>query len=287
MGLNSRIASGSQKFCSKLRRSSSCQWCLFLRNHDELAGVYHLAATTCTTCIKSKTMRLNLAISKEARSPIKTQPAAHRVDELDDVSALSNHHYGDEIGMGDNISLGIAMSKNSHARAEDGTLDFPPRTQAARSHYSRSGLREASCCKCRGSKRERAFSVSLDATPHRRPNSASLRRQSIRVSLSGQSQNTGVNFLVPRRSSSSTIFRMQLKQLNCILARCRENVLIEMFGNNLFPRVVPDAGPLPAIRFSFAVSQNAVTIERGGSFGYSVSVCKPNWGHFSTKMEIF
>ncbi len=74
----------------------SCQWCLFLRNHDELTlemvtdmerdYMYDAYA-------ENKTMRLNLGIRQAARSFVGKRPQAHRVDERDaDVAAGHSHH---------------------------------------------------------------------------------------------------------------------------------------------------------------------------------------------------
>jgi len=89
----------------------SCQWCLFLRNHDELTlemvtdverdYMYDAYA-------RSKTMRLNLGIRRRLAPLLDSD---RRRIELMNGMLLSLPgtpiiYYGDEIGMGDNVFLG-------------------------------------------------------------------------------------------------------------------------------------------------------------------------------------
>jgi len=90
---------------------ASCQWCLFLRNHDELTlemvtdierdYMYDLYAS-------DKTMRLNLGIRRRLAPLLDND---RRRIELMNGMLLSLPgtpiiYYGDEIGMGDNVYLG-------------------------------------------------------------------------------------------------------------------------------------------------------------------------------------
>jgi maltose alpha-D-glucosyltransferase / alpha-amylase len=90
---------------------SSCQWCLFLRNHDELTlemvtdmerdYMYDMYA-------QNKTMRLNLGIRRRLAPLLEND---RRCIELMNGMLMSLPgtpiiYYGDEIGMGDNINLG-------------------------------------------------------------------------------------------------------------------------------------------------------------------------------------
>jgi maltose alpha-D-glucosyltransferase/alpha-amylase len=89
----------------------TCQWCIFLRNHDELTlemvtdverdYMYDVYA-------KDKTMRLNLGIRRRLAPMMDND---RRRIELLNVLLMSMPgtpiiYYGDEIGMGDNIYLG-------------------------------------------------------------------------------------------------------------------------------------------------------------------------------------
>ncbi len=90
---------------------ASCQWCLFLRNHDELTlemvtdierdYMYDVYA-------ENKTMRLNLGIRRRL-SPLLDNDR-RRVELLNgmlmSLPGTPIIYYGDEIGMGDNINLG-------------------------------------------------------------------------------------------------------------------------------------------------------------------------------------
>jgi maltose alpha-D-glucosyltransferase / alpha-amylase len=90
---------------------ASCQWCLFLRNHDELT----LEMVTdmerdymYDSYARSKGMRLNLGIRRRLASLLDND---RRRVELMNGMLLSLPgtpiiYYGDEIGMGDNIYLG-------------------------------------------------------------------------------------------------------------------------------------------------------------------------------------
>ena len=89
----------------------SCQWCIFLRNHDELT----LEMVTDVerdymydTYAESKTMRINLGIRRRL-APLLSND--RRSIELMNGMLMSLPgtpiiYYGDEIGMGDNINLG-------------------------------------------------------------------------------------------------------------------------------------------------------------------------------------
>ena len=89
----------------------SCQWCLFLRNHDELTlemvtdverdYMYDIYA-------KDKTMRLNLGIRRRLAPLLDND--RRRIELMNgmlmSLPGTPIIYYGDEIGMGDNIYLG-------------------------------------------------------------------------------------------------------------------------------------------------------------------------------------
>ncbi len=90
---------------------ASCQWCLFLRNHDELTlemvtdierdYMYDIYA-------RDKSMRLNLGIRRR-RAPLLDNDR-RRIELMNgllmSLPGTPIIYYGDEIGMGDNIYLG-------------------------------------------------------------------------------------------------------------------------------------------------------------------------------------
>jgi len=89
----------------------SCQWCLFLRNHDELT----LEMVTDVerdymydTYAESKTMRLNLGIRRRLAPLLDND--RRRIELMNgmlmSLPGTPIIYYGDEIGMGDNINLG-------------------------------------------------------------------------------------------------------------------------------------------------------------------------------------
>jgi len=90
---------------------SSCQWSLFLRNHDELT----LEMVTDVerdymydTYAESKTMRLNLGIRRRLAPLLDND--RRRIELMNgmlmSLPGTPIVYYGDEIGMGDNINLG-------------------------------------------------------------------------------------------------------------------------------------------------------------------------------------
>ena len=90
---------------------ASCQWCLFLRNHDELTlemvtdmerdYMYDVYA-------ESKTMRLNLGIRRRLAPLLEND--RRRIELMNgmlmSLPGTPIIYYGDEIGMGDNVNLG-------------------------------------------------------------------------------------------------------------------------------------------------------------------------------------
>ena len=90
---------------------ASCQWCLFLRNHDELTlemvtdmerdYMYDIYA-------RDKTMRLNLGIRRRLAPLLDND--RRRIELMNgmlmSLPGTPIIYYGDEIGMGDNIHLG-------------------------------------------------------------------------------------------------------------------------------------------------------------------------------------
>ena len=89
----------------------SCQWCLFLRNHDELTleMVKDLERDYMyDTYAQNKTMRINLGIRRRLAPLLDND--RRRIELMNGIlmslPGTPIIYYGDEIGMGDNINLG-------------------------------------------------------------------------------------------------------------------------------------------------------------------------------------
>jgi maltose alpha-D-glucosyltransferase/alpha-amylase len=89
----------------------SCQWCLFLRNHDELTleMLSDIERDYMNdTYAEDKTMRLNLGIRRRLAPLLDND--RRRIELMNgmlmSLPGTPSIYYGDEIGMGDNINLG-------------------------------------------------------------------------------------------------------------------------------------------------------------------------------------
>ena len=104
----------------------SCQWCIFLRNHDELTlemvtdndrafmyGQYAIA----------KTMRINLGIRRRLAPMMDND--RRRIELLNgllvSMAGAPIIYYGDEIGMGDNVYLGDRNAVRTPMQWNSGT----------------------------------------------------------------------------------------------------------------------------------------------------------------------
>ncbi|MFZ1156322.1 MAG: maltose alpha-D-glucosyltransferase, partial [Candidatus Sulfotelmatobacter sp.] len=90
---------------------ASCQWCLFLRNHDELTleMLTHVERDYMNdTYAKDKEMRLNLGIRRRLAPLLDND--RRRIELMHgllmSLPGTPSIYYGDEIGMGDNTKLG-------------------------------------------------------------------------------------------------------------------------------------------------------------------------------------
>src|SRR5258708_25967346 len=89
----------------------SCQWCLFLRNHDELTleMLTDMERSYMNdSYAQEKTMRLNLGIRRRLAPLLEND--RRRIELMNGIllslPGTPSIYYGDEIGMGDNINLG-------------------------------------------------------------------------------------------------------------------------------------------------------------------------------------
>jgi maltose alpha-D-glucosyltransferase/alpha-amylase len=229
---------------------SSCQWCIFLRNHDELT----LEMVTDVerdymydTYAESKTMRINLGIRRRL-APLLSND--RRSIELMNGMLMSLPgtpiiYYGDEIGMGDNINLGdrngvrTPMQWNgetnagfSAARSErlyaplihDPVYGYPAvnvLSQKASAHSLLNWMRSIIAVRRSTAVFGRGSIEFLYPANHR---------------ILAYVRRLGNEAILVVNNLSSTAQAVELD-----LRRFKGSILIEMFGKNMFPRV----GDLP------------------------------------------
>jgi maltose alpha-D-glucosyltransferase / alpha-amylase len=224
---------------------ASCQWCLFLRNHDELT----LEMVTdmerdymYDTYAENKTMRLNLGIRRRLAPLLDND---RRCIELMTGMLMSLPgtpilYYGDEIGMGDNINLGDRNGVRTPMQWSGGwnggfsTADpeslYAPLIQNPVYGYPAINV------------------LSQLRTPH---SLLSWMRRMIAVRRSTKVFGNGsIEFLYPanhrilayvRHFENETVLIVNnlssaAQAVELDLRRFKGNILIEMFGKNIFPR---------------------------------------------------
>jgi maltose alpha-D-glucosyltransferase / alpha-amylase len=228
----------------------SCQWCLFLRNHDELTlemvtdierdYMYDIYAS-------DKTMRLNLGIRRRLAPLLDND--RRRIELMNgmlmSLPGTPIIYYGDEIGMGDNIYLGdrngvrtpmqwSGESNGGFSTADPESLYSPPILNPVYGYQAVNVLSQ-----------ERFDHSLLSWMKHL------LRiRQSTQVFGSGS-----IEFLYPanhrvlayiRQLGRETVLVVNnvsssAQAVELDLRPYKGNILIEMFGRNIFPRI----GDLP------------------------------------------
>jgi maltose alpha-D-glucosyltransferase/alpha-amylase len=224
----------------------SCQWCLFLRNHDELT----LEMVTdierdymYDTYAQDKTMRLNLGIRRRLAPLLDND---RRRIELMNGMLLSMPgtpiiYYGDEIGMGDNVNLG---DRNGVRTPMQWTGGWNAGFSAAEPDKLYAPLIQDPVY---GYPAVNVFSQKR--TEH------SLLNWITRILAVRKSTpvfgNGSIEFLYPanhrilaflRQLNSETILVVNnlsnaAQAVELDLSRYKGNILIEMFGRNIFPRV--------------------------------------------------
>ncbi len=229
---------------------ASCQWCLFLRNHDELTlemvadierdYMYDVYA-------QNKTMRLNLGIRRRLAPLLEND--RRRIELMNGIlmsmPGTPIIYYGDEIGMGDNINLGdrdgvrTPMQWSGGWDAGFSTVELERLCAPLISDpiYGYPAINV----------------LSQQRTPH---SLFSWMRQMIAVRRSTRVFGNGsIEFLYPanhrilayvRRFENETVLVVNnlssaAQAVELDLQRFKGNILIEMFGRNIFPRV----GQLP------------------------------------------
>ena len=228
----------------------ACQWCLFLRNHDELT----LEMVTdmerdymYDEYAKEKAMRLNLGIRRRLAPLLDND---RRKIELMNGMLMSLPgtpiiYYGDEIGMGDNVNLGDRNGVRTPMQWDGGwNGGFSPADPE--SLYAPLLLNPVYGFQAINVQSQRRFDHSL----------LSWMKRLIRVRKSSPVFGRGsIEFLYPanhrvlayvRKLGNETILAVnnlssKAQAVELDLKAYRGNILIEMFGRNIFPRI----GELP------------------------------------------
>src|ERR1022692_142744 len=228
----------------------SCQWCLFLRNHDELTleMVTDLERDYMNDSYASdKAMRLNLGIRRRLAPLLDNdrRRIALMNGMLMSFPGTPTIYYGDEIGMGDNVNLGdrngvrTPMQWTGDRNAGFSSAD-PEKLYAPLIHdpvYS---------------------SQAVNVYSQRRTQHSLLNWMARLIAVRKTTNVFGsgtIEFLYPanhrilayvRKLGNETILVVNnlsdaAQAVELDLKRFKGNILIEMFGRNIFPRV----GELP------------------------------------------
>jgi maltose alpha-D-glucosyltransferase / alpha-amylase len=227
-----------------------CQWCLFLRNHDELT----LEMVTdmerdymYDEYAKDKTQRLNLGIRRRLAPLLDND---RRKTELMNGMLMSLPgtpiiYYGDEIGMGDNVNLGDRNGVRTPMQWSGG-WNGGFSTADPETLYAPLLLNPVYGFQAINVQSQKRFDHSL----------LSWMKLLIRVRKSSPVLSRGsIEFLYPanhrvlaylRKLGNETVLVVnnlssKAQALELDLKAYRGNILIEMFGRNIFPRI----GDLP------------------------------------------
>jgi maltose alpha-D-glucosyltransferase/alpha-amylase len=228
----------------------SCQWSLFLRNHDELT----LEMVTdmerdymYDSYAESKTMRLNLGIRRRL-APLLAND--RRRMELMNGMLMSLPgtpivYYGDEIGMGDNINLGdrngVRTPMQWNGETNGGFSAAPPeRLYAPLIQDPVYGYPAVNVLRQRSSEHsflnwmERIITVRSSTAVFGRGSIEFLHPANHRILAYVRRLSNEAVLVVNNLSSTAQAVELDLR-------RYKGSIPIEMFGRNMFPRV----GDLP------------------------------------------
>jgi len=228
----------------------SCQWSLFLRNHDELTlemvtdierdYMYDMYA-------ESKTMRLNLGIRRRLAPLLNND--RRRIELMNgmlmSLPGTPIIYYGDEIGMGDNISLGDRNGVRTPMQWNGGwnsgfSIAKPEQLYAPLIQDPVYGYPAVNVLSQRES--EHSLFRWMQRIVSVRRATAAFGRGSIEFlypanhRILAYLRRLGRETVLVVNNLSSTAQAVELD-----LQRYKGNILVEMFGNNIFPRV----GDLP------------------------------------------
>ena len=228
----------------------SCQWCLFLRNHDELTleMLTDMERSYMNdSYAQEKTMRLNLGIRRRLAPLLEND--RRRIELMNGIllslPGTPSIYYGDEIGMGDNINLGDRNGVRTPMQWSGGwnagfSVADPEKLYAPMIQDPVYGYAAVNV-------------VSQKRTQH------SLLNWMARILAVRKSTDVfgcgSIEFLYPanhrilayvRQLGTETILVVNnlsnaAQAVELDLRRYKGNILIEMFGRNIFPRV----GDLP------------------------------------------
>jgi maltose alpha-D-glucosyltransferase / alpha-amylase len=227
-----------------------CQWCLFLRNHDELT----LEMVTdmerdymYDEYAKDKAMRLNLGIRRRLAPLLDND--RRRIELMNgmlmSLPGTPIIYYGDEIGMGDNVNLGDRHGVRTPMQW-DGGWNGGFSTADPEGLYSPLMLNPVYGFQAINVQSQKRFDHSLLSWMKRlikvRKATPVLGRGSIqflyppnhRVLAYTRKLGNETVLAVNNLSSKAQAVELELKEY-------RGNILVEMFGRNIFPRI----GELP------------------------------------------
>jgi len=225
----------------------SCQWCLFLRNHDELTleMLTDMERSYMNdSYAQEKTMRLNLGIRRRLAPLLEND---RRRIELMNGMLLSlpgtpSIYYGDEIGMGDNINLGdrngvrtpmqwtggwnagfsVTEPEKLYAPLiQDAVYGYPAVNVTAQNRTEHSLLNWT----------RRILAVRKSTDVFGCGSIEFLYPANHRILAYVRQLGTETILVVNNLSSAAQAVELDLR-------RYKGNILIEMFGKNIFPRVV-------------------------------------------------
>jgi maltose alpha-D-glucosyltransferase/alpha-amylase len=228
----------------------NCQWCLFLRNHDELT----LEMVTdmerdymYDEYAKDKAMRLNLGIRRRLAPLLDND--RRRIELMNgllmSLPGTPIIYYGDEIGMGDNINLGDRHGVRTPMQW-DGSWNGGFSTADPEVLYSPLMLNPVYGYQAINVQSQQRFPHSL----------LSWMKRLIQVRKANPVLGRGaIQFLYPanhrvlaytRKMGNETILAVnnlssKAQAVELDLKAYKGNILIEMFGRNIFPRI----GELP------------------------------------------
>ena len=227
-----------------------CQWCLFLRNHDELT----LEMVTdmerdymYDEYAKEKDMRLNLGIRRRLAPLLDND--RRRIELMNgllmSLPGTPIIYYGDEIGMGDNVNLGDRHGVRTPMQWDGGwNGGFSPADPERL--YSPLMLNPVYGYQAINVQSQKRFDHSL----------LSWMKQMIRIRKGTPVLGRGsIQFLYPanhrvlayiRKLGNETILTVnnlssKAQAVELDMKAYKGNILVEMFGRNIFPRI----GDLP------------------------------------------
>jgi len=223
-----------------------CQWCLFLRNHDELT----LEMVTdmerdymYDEYARDKSMRLNLGIRRRLAPLLDND--RRRVELMNgmlmSLPGTPIIYYGDEIGMGDNVNLGDRNGVRTPMQW-DGGWNGGFSAADPEALYSPLMLNPVYGFQAVNVASQKRFEHSL----------LSWMKRIIRVRKSTAVFGRGaIEFLYPanhrvlaytRQLGNETVLLVNnlssaAQAVELDLRRYKSNILVEMFGRNIFPRI--------------------------------------------------